>query len=96
VYEKARNSVSGCEEVVLRNSRNEITETTIANIVIGWDGELITPPLESGLLPGTFRQYLLERGEIREGVITVEMLNQADEIYLINSVRKWRQATLAK
>ncbi|MBS1271872.1 MAG: Aminodeoxychorismate synthase component 1 [Candidatus Marinimicrobia bacterium] len=81
-------------EFVLWNPGGEVTETSIANIVVRWEGELITPPVHCGLLPGTMRQYLLDAGKIHEHIVTKEMLKQAEEIYVINSVRKWRSATL--
>jgi para-aminobenzoate synthetase / 4-amino-4-deoxychorismate lyase len=43
-------------------------------------------------LPGTFREYLLEQDAIKERLITVEEFKNAEEIYLINSVRKWMKA----
>ena len=55
---------------------------------------LVTPPLQSGLLPGVFRAELLERGEIAERVITADEVKTAEEVWLINSVRKWRRARL--
>jgi para-aminobenzoate synthetase/4-amino-4-deoxychorismate lyase len=58
------------------------------------DGEMVTPPLECGLLPGVFREELLERGEIRERVVTADQLKMAEEIHLINSVRRWRLVRL--
>ena len=46
-----------------------------------------------GLLAGTFRDHLLKSGEIEEEIISVDMLKAADELFLINSVRKWTRAT---
>jgi para-aminobenzoate synthetase/4-amino-4-deoxychorismate lyase len=46
-------------------------------------------------LPGVFREELLRRGEIAERIVTVPELEAAEELFLINSVRKWRKATLA-
>ena len=89
VYERARQSCPECDDVILHNERGEITEATIANIVLKLDGELVTPPVESGLLAGTFRNHLLESGEITERVLMVADLGRAEEIFLINSVRKW-------
>ncbi len=91
-YEQAK--VSDCDDTVLLNEHGEVTETTIANIVIELDGCKLTPALQCGLLPGTMRQYLLDRGQIEEAVITREMLRRAEKIWLINSVRKWREAVL--
>jgi branched-subunit amino acid aminotransferase/4-amino-4-deoxychorismate lyase len=79
---------------LLWNERGEITETCIANVVVQLDGELITPPVKCGLLAGTFRAWLLDQKQVREAVITVEDLRRSEHIYLINSVRKWREAFL--
>jgi para-aminobenzoate synthetase/4-amino-4-deoxychorismate lyase len=80
--------------VLLVNERGELTESTVANLVVRLDGVLWTPPLECGLLPGVLRAHLLARGEIRERVLRPEDLADAEEIWLINSVRKWRRAVL--
>ena len=84
------------EEIVLFNKAGEVTETRIYNIVAKINGEWVTPPVKSGLLPGTYRRYLIEKKVIREGVITIEDLQVASEIALINSVRRWRPAMLIK
>ena len=60
-----------------------------ANAVVPIDGELYTPPVESGLLAGTFRGQLLAEGKIKERVITIEELQEVKDFFLINSVRKW-------
>jgi para-aminobenzoate synthetase / 4-amino-4-deoxychorismate lyase len=84
-----------CIDLLFLNERDEVAEGAYHNIVVRMEGELLTPPLESGLLPGVFREELLESGEIRERAFTAEQLKGAEEIYLINSVRKWRRVTLA-
>jgi para-aminobenzoate synthetase/4-amino-4-deoxychorismate lyase len=80
------------ENLIFWNERNEVTESGTANLVVKIDGELFTPPISCGLLPGTFREHLLEQGAIKERLITVEEFKNAEEIYLINSVRKWMKA----
>ena len=80
--------------VVFWNERGEITEASIANIVVEIDGELYTPPVSSGLLAGTFRNHLLAQGKIKERVITVAEL--PNEFFLINSVRKWVRGNLSR
>ena len=77
------------EDVIFWNERGEVTESRIANIVVPIDGQLFTPPVSAGLLPGTFRGQLLAEGKIKERVITIEELKNAKEFFLINSVRKW-------
>ncbi len=94
VYRAARAGRPGFEEVILFNRRGEITEATAANLVIEEEGELLTPPLSSGVLPGTLRAELLAAGKIRERKITREQLAEAGEFFLINSVRGRRRAVL--
>jgi branched-subunit amino acid aminotransferase/4-amino-4-deoxychorismate lyase len=67
----------------------KITETTIFNIVVESNNKRYTPPVQCGLLAGTFREYLVERGEIEEKIIPKKMLETCNQIYCINSVRKW-------
>jgi para-aminobenzoate synthetase / 4-amino-4-deoxychorismate lyase len=76
------------------NERNEVTESGIANIVVNIDGQLVTPPVRCGLLPGTYRAQLLAEGKIVERVITLDELRAVKEFFLINSVRKWMKAEL--
>ncbi|MEE4273567.1 MAG: aminotransferase class IV, partial [Thermoanaerobaculales bacterium] len=90
VYERARASRPDCDDVLLWNERGEVTESTIANLVARIDGELVTPPVSSGLLAGTYRDELLSRGEIAERVIRIEELKETEALYLINSVQRFR------
>jgi para-aminobenzoate synthetase/4-amino-4-deoxychorismate lyase len=94
IYEDVLASCPGCDDVLMWNERGEITETTIANIVVYLDGRLFTPPVGCGLLPGTFRAWLLDQGMISERIISLEELGKNERIYLINSVRRWCNAVL--
>ncbi|GAG93042.1 unnamed protein product, partial [marine sediment metagenome] len=94
VYDKARDDQDDCDDVLLWNERGEITETTTANAVFQIGNLYVTPPVHCGLLAGTYRQQLLEEGVIQENVIKVDDLAQCEQIFLINSVRKWREAEL--
>ncbi|HZY40371.1 MAG TPA: chorismate-binding protein, partial [Anaerolineae bacterium] len=94
VYEAARATQSDCDDVILWNERGEITESTIANVVVGLNGKRYTSPIDCGLLPGTFRADLIERGLIHERVISKEELFAATHVWLINSVRGWLECQL--
>jgi para-aminobenzoate synthetase / 4-amino-4-deoxychorismate lyase len=93
-YERRAASRPDCDDVLLVNERGELTESAIANLVVRLDGALWTPPLDCGLLPGVLRADLLRRGEIRERVLYPADLERAEEVWLINSVRKWRRASV--
>lgn len=94
IYQRARGEHPESDDVLLYNERGEVTEFTIGNIVIELRGRLVTPARSSGLLPGTFRQALLDGGEIEEGVVTLKDLRNATAIFRINSVREWQRVTL--
>jgi para-aminobenzoate synthetase / 4-amino-4-deoxychorismate lyase len=92
VYERARAQRSGYDDVILWNRSGQVTEATTANVVAEVGGARVTPPVECGLLAGTFRAELLARGEIRERALTLDDLRAASRVWLINSVHEWRDA----
>ena len=94
VYDDAIASRPDCDDVILWNEAGEVTESTIANVVVSLGGRFYTPQRHSGLLAGTLREELLTTGKISERLIRREDLSEATEIFLINSVSKWRQALL--
>ncbi len=81
-------------DVLLWNKNGEVTEFTNGNVIMEIDGQLWTPPVNSGLLAGTFREVLIRQGEIREKRLTIEDLRKSSKIWFINSVRKWIEVRL--
>ena len=94
VYDSMKAVFPEAGEVILWNERGEVTEGTFTNVVISKNGRKITPPISCGLLGGTFRAHLLKTGEIEEGLIMLADLKSADEVWLVNSVRKWQKTVL--
>lgn len=78
---------TGCDEVIFLNERGELTEGSFTTLFARIDGQLLTPAISCGLLPGTLRAEMLETGGATEAVLTVADLNAANEIWLGNSVR---------
>ncbi|MEQ1761016.1 MAG: aminotransferase class IV [Vicinamibacterales bacterium] len=95
-YDVARRSRPDVDDVVLWNARNEVTESTIANVVAEIEGVKCTPPVSCGLLAGVLRGELLESGVLTERIITRGMLARAERVWLINSLRGWIDATLVR
>ena len=89
VYDNARHRFPDAPDVLLWNERGELTETTTGNLVVELDGELVTPPVLCGLLPGTQRAELLDTGEVVERVVRREDLARVDAAWMVNSVRGW-------
>lgn len=89
VYERLR--APQFDDAVLWNEDGEVTEATMANVVLEDDEGFWTPPRRCGLLVGTFREYLLRQGVLRERVILLKELANT-KLWLINSVRGWMKA----
>lgn len=87
IYEDALRMSPGSADVLMFNERGEITEATFANAAFEIDGIMCTPPLRCGLLPGTYRAWMLDRAQMQERVVTVEEALRSANVYLMNSVR---------
>ena len=77
----------GEQEIIYHNKYGGLLETSIGNLVLKIAGKLYTPPVRLGILPGIYRQYLLETGQVEEKVLTLADLAQAEAIYGCNAVR---------
>lgn len=96
VYESAREGLDEVDDVLLYNEAGELTEFTIGNLVAEIDGQLLTPPVACGLLPGTFRAHLMESGQVVERTIRVEQLKDCKQLFRINSVHKWQKVEIRR
>ncbi|MBY7142437.1 aminodeoxychorismate synthase component I [Virgibacillus sp. NKC19-3] len=76
-------------EVLLWNEAGELTEFTTGNVVLEKDGKLWTPPVDCGLLAGTFRERLIKQNKIHEKTLYVSDLKRCTKLWFINSIRKW-------
>jgi branched-chain amino acid aminotransferase len=84
---------AGASEAIFANTRGELCEGTGTNVVIGLEGELRTPPLDSGCLAGVTRALLLEAmaaadRPIAEATLAIDDLRHADEAFLLSTGRE--------
>lgn len=87
VYDAARAGMpDNCDEVILLNERDELCEGTITNLFLRRGDKLLTPPLQSGLLPGVMRQALLDSGQATEAVLYPDDL-QTGQLIMGNALR---------
>ena len=77
----------GASEAVLANTRGELCEGTGTNVFVVVDGEVLTPPLESGCLAGITRELVLEWFDVTERALPYDVLESADEVFLTSSTR---------
>jgi branched-chain amino acid aminotransferase len=81
----------GADDAVLLNTAGEVCCASAANLFVVKEGTLVTPPVESGALPGVTRCCVLElaaaRGlTVREAPVLQKDLWAADEAFLTNTV----------
>jgi para-aminobenzoate synthetase/4-amino-4-deoxychorismate lyase len=93
-YERRRLRRPDVDDVIMVNTRRELTEVTRATLVLDLDGTWCTPPLSSGCLPGVERARLLDRGVLHERVLRASDLEAARGLAVISSLRGWRTARL--
>lgn len=94
LYDRELQTHPDCYDVIFLNEQEELTEGSFNTIVLSLRGELLTPALDCGLLPGVLREELLQAGAIREAILTLDDLHRADRIWLVNSVRGWRECEI--
>jgi para-aminobenzoate synthetase / 4-amino-4-deoxychorismate lyase len=93
-YDERLKPGPGVFDTLLVNERGEITEFTRGNVALKLGGVWLTPPLDCGLLAGTYRAALLAQGTLTESVLFLADLSAAQEIAFFNSVRGWLRAQL--
>ena len=84
---------NGYGSALFLNERDEVCETSFANIFFVRDNKIITPEFSSGLLRGTMRDFLLENFEITEEKIYAKDLDKFDECFISNSLMGVRNVT---
>jgi branched-subunit amino acid aminotransferase/4-amino-4-deoxychorismate lyase len=79
------------QEALLLNTLGWVAEGATSNVFIIKDKNLITPPVDAGILPGITRAAVLEIAEsldlqAREETFSPEELLRANEAFLTNSL----------
>ncbi|WP_126285235.1 aminodeoxychorismate synthase component I [Burkholderia stagnalis] len=79
----------GCFDMLFVNERGEVTEGGRSNLFVKLDGQWVTPPLSSGVLPGVMRGVLLDDPSFgaTERVVTRDDLAHAQALLLTNALR---------
>ena len=83
---------AGCDDALFLNTRGAVACTAIGNILAVFGDQLLTPPLDDGVIPGIARGALLhccdEVGlEPIERSLSAPELDQADAVIVTNSLR---------
>ena len=90
----AEAAASGFDEVVFLNRSGQLTEASRNTLFVRTGDRLITPPLDSGVLPGVLRAELLADGRAIAGALTLDDLQRAQGVFVGNSLHGLRAAVL--
>ena len=93
-YDRRRRRRPDVDDVIMVNTRGELTEVTRATLAVQLDGTWYTPPLAAGCLPGIERARLLDLGVLHERVLRRADLDAARGLAVISSLHGWRDARL--
>lgn len=77
----------GGSEAIFADTQGRLCEGTGSNVFVVVDGELITPTLATGCLPGITRALVLEWTKAEEADVALDVLERADEVFLTSSIR---------
>jgi branched-chain amino acid aminotransferase len=82
----------GGEDAILCNAAGEIAEGATSNVFAVLGGEIVTPHLRVGLLPGITREVVCELAgdlgrPVRHTTVRPNELRAAEEVFLTSSVR---------
>lgn len=90
IMAKIEGKLAGCMEAMMLNHRGEVAECTGDNIFIVRRGELLTPPIDAGILEGITRNAVMELARdanicVREISLTKYDVYVAEECFLTGS-----------
>ncbi|MBT8382667.1 MAG: bifunctional anthranilate synthase component I family protein/aminotransferase class IV, partial [Ignavibacteria bacterium] len=81
-------SANNVFDVLFLNEKGELAEGSISNIFVKRQGVWFTPTINSGIIAGIYRNYLLKtQPDIIETSLTTKDLSTAEEVKMVNSVR---------
>ena len=80
------------DDALILNQHDRICDSTIANVFWIKDKKIFTPPLNEGCVAGVMRKKILKLATlnsdypVQEDFLSLEILLQADEVFLTNAV----------
>lgn len=75
----------GANEAIRINERGHVASACMSNLFWLANGQLYTPALSTGCLPGTTREFVMENLEVSEIEADLQELKNADAIFLTSA-----------
>ena len=82
---------NGFDEGIMLNTNGYIAECSVANIFMIKNNKIITPSIESGILPGIVRNHIISmclenNFSISEKLVSIDEILSAEEVFQTNSL----------
>lgn len=77
----------GAAEALMPDTQGRLCEGTGSNVFLVLDGQLVTPSLATGCLPGVTRDLVLEWSVAVELDVPLAALEEAEEVFITSSTR---------
>jgi branched-chain amino acid aminotransferase len=78
---------AGFDEIICINERDEVTEGAVSNFIFRINGQWVTTPLSSGVLPGIQRGIVIERCGVVVKQVFKSELDGIDAAFVISSLK---------
>ncbi|NOY23570.1 MAG: aminotransferase class IV [Acidobacteria bacterium] len=83
---RAEAAQTGAFDCIALNEHENLTEGGRTNLFLVQSGEIMTPPLADGCLPGISRSIVLETGKVMEQPLKPKDLAQCEAAFLTNAL----------
>lgn len=85
--------LNGAQEAVMLNFEGQVTEATTSNVFFVYDGVLVTPPIEVGILEGVTRKFICELAEkynlnLQVRNVSVTDIPYAQECFITGTIKE--------
>ena len=83
---KQEANTAGADDAIILNENDHITELSSGNLFLTHQGVILTPPVDTGILPGTTRELILELAmqlglDCRESYCDLSTLREASSAF---------------
>ena len=86
LLEKLKATKEGALDFIFCNTKGFIAEGSTCNIFFIKQGQIFTPSIQSGILPGIVRAYIISYYKVKEMSISKEFVGVADACFITNSL----------
>lgn len=78
---------AGFDDAIIVNTRGDICEGSVTNLMVHIENQWLTPPVEDGLLPGIMREILIANNLVKVQSIQLSQISNITSAFFLSSLR---------